>query len=452
MTLRTRLSAIVGVVIVCGGLVSGVVSAHVARDEATSAIARVLGDALELVRADPARDTSRLVQFAETSPTPMSATLFFDDATPISIVDGRDGDIRVRIPMLSNNEIISTLGEARGFPGSILVRSLQVGDGEWVSVAATTWDVEQRFRESLYRSLAISLAIGLVLVFIVWWLIRRTLRPVIVLTDQATNIAKGDLDVVLPIASSRDEIGKLTRALAAMVESLRRAVEVTADSETRMREFLGDASHELRTPLTVIRGYIDILDSGKVLSPEQRERAMRRLVGESQRMAQTIEDLLLLSEMGEVGGTRDESVDLGRVFEDHAHDLVVREPSRRISVSIDPGLVVRGNAAHLARLASNIFGNITRHTPHDAEVGVAVRGFSDHVEVVIDDAGPGLSAEMYDRSTEGFQRFDRGRSPEGGGFGLGLSIVSSVVNEHGGGLEMSPSPMGGLRVRIDLPR
>lgn len=452
MTLRTRLSVIVGVVIVFGGLSTGILAAQVARDESRSSIANVLDDALERVRADPNRDTSRLVRFAETSPVPISATMFFADSAPISIVDGRDGNIAVRIPTLSVEEIGSTIDRVRGFPGPILVRSLQVGDGEWVAVAASTEDVEFHFRESLYRSLEISLAIALALVIIVWWLIRRALRPVAALTDDASRIASGDLDVPLPVARGRDEISRLTRSLAAMVESLRGAVKVTAESETRMREFLGDASHELRTPLTVIRGYIDILDSGKELSPEQRERAMRRLVGESQRMSQTIEDLLLLSELGDTGVMNDESVDVGRIFEDHAHDLFVQQPLRKVSIAIDPDRIVRGNSAHLSRLASNIFGNIMRHTPDNAEVMVAVTGDADRVIVTIDDAGPGLSAEMYGRSTGGFQRFDKGRSPDGGGYGLGLSIIASVVNRHRGVLEMVPSDLGGLRVKVELPR
>ena len=452
MTLRTRLAAIAGVVIVCGGLIIGATTARVVRDDSMAAVSSILLDALEYVAADPGRDTSRIVQFADTSPTPLSATLFFDDDEPISLVDGMDGRIAVRIPDLSPEQIDSTLDRARGFPGSILVRSLKVGEGEWLSVASSTRDIEVRFRESLYRSLAISLAIALFLVALVWWLIRRTLRPVVALTDDASRIAAGNLDVALPVAKGRDEIGQLTRALSSMVASLRDALTVTARSEAGMREFLGDASHELRTPLTVIRGYIDILDSGKELSPDQRERAMRRLVGESQRMSQTIDDLLLLSELGELTHAHDESVDLGRIIDDHVHDVMVTQPGRRVLLSRAGESIVKGDAAHLARLASNIFGNIMRHTPPDAEVRVEVVSNSDRMVVTVDDAGPGLSAEMYRRSTEGFQRFDKGRSPEGGGFGLGLSIISSVVNEHGGTLEMSPSPLGGLRTRIDLPR
>jgi two-component system sensor histidine kinase BaeS len=69
---------------------------------------------------------------------------------------------------------------------------------------------------------------------------------------------------------------------------------------------------------------------------------------------------------------------------------------------------------------------------------------------IFDDAGPGLSAELYARSKEGFQRFDRAHSKSGGGFGLGLSILSSIVQRHNGVLSLMPSSLGGLRTQITL--
>jgi signal transduction histidine kinase len=97
-----------------------------------------------------------------------------------------------------------------------------------------------------------------------------------------------------------------------------------------------------------------------------------------------------------------------------------------------------------------VLSNISRHTPGDAEVDVVVSKIDGQAILVFDDAGPGLSAELYARTREGFQRFDRAHSKTGGGFGLGLSILSSIVQCHGGSLSLSPSPLGGLRTQITL--
>lgn len=451
MTLRTRLAATVGVVIVLGGLVSGAINARVARESAMSRIDSVLVDALGQVRRDPDRDTSVLVQFADSSPIPISATLYFTDDDPIALVEGVDGDTKVVIPALSASEATKTMEESRTFDGSVLARSLGLGDGEWVTVAASTRDIDDQFRGSLVRSLQVSLAVALATVLVVWWLIRRSLRPVAVLTEDASRIAGGNLDVTLPVVDGRNEIARLTGALASMVGSLREAVAVTAESERDMREFLGDASHELRTPLTVIRGYVDILASGRELTDDQRERAMRRLVGESARMTGIIDDLLLLAELGETPAVTSAEVELGRLVDDHARDLIAQNPDRPVEMDVRQDMVIRGDAAHLQRMLANVFANIVRHTPETARVEVSLSGGTGHAVLVVDDAGPGLSPELYGRPTAGFQRFDKARSTEGGGFGLGLSIIASVVNAHGGTFEMTPSPLGGLRTRIVLP-
>jgi signal transduction histidine kinase len=207
----------------------------------------------------------------------------------------------------------------------------------------------------------------------------------------------------------------------------------------------------LRTPLTVIRGYIEILNSGQELSEEQRERAMSRLVSESQRMSQTINDLLLLAELGEVRHQMSEVVDLSLLVSNHVRDFSEQQKNRIVKSMIASDVSIVGNSEQLSRMISNVISNISRHTAADAEVDVVLAQVDGKVALVFDDAGPGLSAELYARTKEGFQRFDRAHSKTGGGFGLGLSILSSIVQHHGGTLLLSPSPLGGLRTHITLP-
>jgi two-component system OmpR family sensor kinase len=201
----------------------------------------------------------------------------------------------------------------------------------------------------------------------------------------------------------------------------------------------------------VIRGYIEILDSGQELSDEQRERAMSRLVSESQRMSQTINDLLLLAELGEVRHEMTDVVDLSLLVTNHVRDFSEQKKSRKVKSTIANGVKVEGNIEQLSRMMSNVISNISRHTPDEAEVDVVLAEVDGNAILVFDDAGPGLSAELYARTREGFQRFDRAHSKTGGGFGLGLSILSSIVQRHSGTLSMSKSPLGGLRTQIAIP-
>ena len=452
MKLRTRLALLVGAVFIVGGGAIGGSSALIARQEAIDALDGVLSDAIASVRNDPAQDVSAVIEIADSSPVPISALLFFDDSEPVILVESRDGSEIVRFPALSVAEVTRAAEESmnKSAETELRIAAYSTGNGEWLVVGSSMTSISNQFHKSLIRSVQLSLVIALFMVVLVYWLIRRALLPIARVTRDAQGIAEGDLDRELAPAVGSSEIGQLSTSLHAMVNSLRSAVETTTRSESLMREFLGDASHELRTPLTVIRGYIEILNSGQELSEEQRERAMSRLVSESQRMSQTINDLLLLAELGEVRHQMSEAVDLSLLVSNHVRDFSEQQKNRIVKSTIASDVKVEGSSEQLSRMISNVISNISHHTPGDAEVDVVVSTIDGEMNLVFDDAGPGLSAEMYTRTREGFQRFDRAHSKTGGGFGLGLSILSSIVQRHGGSLSLSPSPLGGLRTHITL--
>jgi two-component system OmpR family sensor kinase len=453
MKLRTRLALLVGAVFVVGGGIIGGSSALIARQEAVDAVDAVLGDAISSVKNDPTQDVSAVLEIAETSSEPISALLFFDDSEPLVLIEARDGTEAVAFPNLSIAEVTRAAEKPIDKAGVVPLRiaAYSTGNGEWLVVGSSMSSVNNQFGKSLIRSVQLSLLIAAFMVVLIYWLIRRALLPIARVTRDARAIAEGDLDRAIVPVAGKSEIGQLSSSLQAMVDSLRAAVERTARSEALMREFLGDASHELRTPLTVIRGYVEILNSGQELSEEQRERAMSRLLSESQRMSQTINDLLLLAELGEVKHEMTDVVDLSLLAANHMRDFSEQQKSRIVKSTIASDVSIVGNSEQLSRMISNVISNISRHTAADAEVEVVLAEVEGKAIIVFDDAGPGLSAELYARTVEGFQRFDRAHSKTGGGFGLGLSILSSIVSRHGGTLSLSPSPLGGLRTYITLP-
>ena len=453
MKLRTRLAILVGIVMIVGGGVIGGVSALVARQGAIKALDNTLGKAIDVVRLDSVGDVSKILDFAESSPVPMSAMLFYSDGEPVALVEGRVGNDNLTFPALSIMQVQKATIQSQSLTGSIGIRmsALQTSGDEWLVVGVSTYEVGSQFGAAFRRNIELSLLIAAAMVALVYWMIRRELRPVAQLTQDARAIAGGNLSVMLSKESGKNEIAQLTESLTTMVNSLRDAVEVTTRSEIRMREFLGDASHELRTPLTVIRGYVDILNSGNELSQEIHDRAMHRFTSESLRMSQTIDDLLLLAELDEVNHDKVDGVDLSAMVADHVQDLTVQQPQRRVSSTVATDVRVQGNRELLERIFSNLMSNIARHTNTDADVGVSLVEREGSAILIVDDAGPGLSTEMYARSFEGFQRFDKAHSQSGGGFGLGLSILSSIVQRHGGVLTMSQSPLGGLRTIVTIP-
>jgi two-component system OmpR family sensor kinase len=311
--------------------------------------------------------------------------------------------------------------------------------------------IDHQFGITLRQSVVSALIIALFVTLIINSLTRRELNVLVEISNDSKLIAAGNLEVLLPQVDRPKEVAELSAALHDMVGSLRRAIELASDSENRMREFLGDTAHELRTPLTVIRGYIDILSSGRELPTGQTDRALRRLSHESQRMSSIIDDLLLLAEMGEVTTSIDELVDFSSIIHQSAQDLAEQQPDRPVTENVTRDVLVQGNAPLLERLLSNLVANIRQHTSPTTPVMFTLTRHGNTVVLTVDDAGPGLSEQMYSRATEGFQRFDRHRSSLGGGFGLGLSIISSVVSAHHGTLHLNPSFLGGLQTRVVLP-
>lgn len=453
MKLRTRLAATLGIALVTSGVLIGGATAWLSRSDAVHRIDGLLGGIASRIAVDPSKDVETLLASAETSPFSLIGEIYFSDADPFSVVEGHDGNKVLTLPTLSVDVVTRAVRQPITVDGStpLRIRATETGEGQWIVVGTSLRAVNSQFVGSLLQSLLVSAGIALLTTLLIWLVLRRELRPITRITETATAIASGDLGVELPVSARTNEVGELTTALRSMTSKLQAAVAITSLSEQRMREFLGDASHELRTPLTVVRGYVDILFGGRVLSDEQRERAIRRLVSESRRMDEIINDLLLLAELGEIHIANDDEVDLSRIVADHFADLGMHQLDRKVTIDVEPSVTVRGNAAHLERLVANIKSNILRHTDPDVEVHVSLTQLAGDIVLEVDDAGPGLSPAMYRRSTTEFQRFDHSRSHDGGGFGLGLSIIASIVQRHSGALELSPSSLGGLRTRVVVP-
>ena len=453
MKLRTRLVVTLGIALVASGVVIGGATAWLSRADEIHRIDVVLGGITQRIAADTSKDVETLLASAETSPFSLIGEIIFTDADQFSVVQGNDGEKVLTLPMLSAATVSRAVASAITVDGStsLRIRATAVGEGEWIVVGTSLSVVNAQFVESLLQSFLVLVGIALLTVLLIWFVLRRELRPITEITDSAIAIAGGDLGVELPNSARTNEVGDLTSALRAMTSKLQDAVSITALSEQRMREFLGDASHELRTPLTVVRGYVDILFSGRELSEEQRERALRRLVSESKRMDVIINDLLLLAELGEVDVNLSDEVDFSQIVVDHFADLRMHQPERTITLEVEPSVVLTGNAELLERLVANIKANILRHTQATIAVRASLALRGDSIVLEVADAGPGLPQSMYERSTTEFQRFDHSRSRDGGGFGLGLSIIASIVQRHAGTLEMAPSQLGGLLTRVVLP-
>ena len=236
-----------------------------------------------------------------------------------------------------------------------------------------------------------------------------------------------------------------------VVKTLRTSAEHERETRQAMQNFMGDASHELRTPLTVIKGYAEMLAGEIEIDSQARKKAFSRIVEQVDRMDETIASLLQLAEVGSVSANSFTTLDLSELVDNAADDLEAIDHNRVVTRDIAPALQVMGSPELLRSLLDNAIGNIHRHTASTAAARITLAKSGKQALLVIEDAGPGLPEGAYAQGIQGFQRFDKARSRNDGGTGLGMAIMSSIVEALDGRLTLGKSELGGLKIEIWLP-
>jgi len=227
-------------------------------------------------------------------------------------------------------------------------------------------------------------------------------------------------------------------------------VESLQINQKKMQEFLGDASHELRTPLTVIKGYFELISKGKFADEKKLDNYLDRVGIEIKRMEQLISDLLLIAELNENPAKSDEQISISQMVSDQIIDLKSLQPSRELKVDIQPEIYIKADQNLINQLLNNIFANIRKHTPEDCLVDILLKQNNGHVQLSIQDAGPGLPEEFYKNGSQYFERFDKSRNRASGGAGLGMSIINRITTNIGAEIKISKGKYGGLATEINF--
>jgi two-component system OmpR family sensor kinase len=333
-------------------------------------------------------------------------------------------------------------------------------------------------------------------------LIRRTMKPLDQLSEVATQVSRLPLDagevglaVRVPASAAHPgtEVGSVGHALNLMLDNVSNALEARQESEMKVRQFVADASHELRTPLTAIRGYTELMRMTEHFTPDG-EKSLARVQSQSERMTALVEDLLLLARLDEGQPLKLSDVDLTQLAVETVSDEKVMAPDRvwQLELPEEP-VVVRGDATQLHQVLANLLSNARKHTGPGTTVVTGVQRTSDGSAVVtVTDNGPGIAPEFVGRVFGRFTRADAARTNPAaaptpartrlpvphlplrpprppattsvaaataatvsaasaeGTSGLGLSIVQSIINAHGGTVGVTSVP-GRTEFTVRLP-
>ncbi|MCP3962129.1 MAG: HAMP domain-containing protein [bacterium] len=260
-----------------------------------------------------------------------------------------------------------------------------------------------------------------------WWLARRALRPVAIITRTAESLGAHGLDQRIPVVEADPEIQRLVDMINGMLERLER-------SFLQAVRFSSDAAHELQTPLTVLQGELDnAIQAAPAGSGEQR--LFTGLLEEVRKLKAIVRKLLILAraDAGRLS-LNVEEIDLGALVESAAEDIDAMAPDRRVEVDVAPRVRVRGDADLLGQAVRNLTSNAVKYSPAGGLIRFEVSASGEVASLRLANTAAPIPATARERIFDRFYRLDAARSPDAGGSGLGLSLAREIARAHGGDL------------------
>ncbi len=272
----------------------------------------------------------------------------------------------------------------------------------------------------------------------------KLVKPIVVLTDAARNLAKGKLEQRVVI-EGKDEIATLGEAFNQMAAALQQ-------SEETRRALTADIAHELRTPLAVQRAQIEAIKDGIYqLTPE----ALITIEEQNHLLSRLVEDLRILA-LADAGALTLEKSDVELVAlvqgiirrfaaqaQEHQITLKLATNPDNIRLVVDP--------QRIEQILHNLISNALRHSPENTSIEITVSASEKEIRITVRDHGKGIPGEAMPHIFERFYKVEKSRSRYEGGTGLGLSIARKLAQAHGGDITASNHQKGGAIFTLTIP-
>jgi len=291
-------------------------------------------------------------------------------------------------------------------------------------------------------------AVGVVTVLIAaglgWLLAGPAIRPLRRLTEHTKGL--GEDAEEMPEVRGVREAEDLSEAMSAMLSRLAAAQRVTTNSLQAAQDFAANAAHELRTPLTAMRADLDTLRIHDLPDDERAE--VVQDLSRAQRRVEAIITALGQLASGQLAQVEDrELIDITDMLDRVARENMRTATGVEIEVEADDDLgPIWGWPGGLRLAVDNLVRNAVTHGQATRIVLVA-RRLVHTLTIIVDDNGRGLPEEEHQAV---LGRFSRGSNAAPGGSGLGLALVAQQAALHGGGIELSNGPLGGLRATLTI--
>jgi len=315
-----------------------------------------------------------------------------------------------------------------------------------VLVTGSVQRVDAELRQLISR-LAVAAAGVLAIGFAGGWLISHfAIRPIGVMSATAGAISATKLTSRIDPRRVPTELHELATVLNRMFERLKIAFQQQA-------RFTADASHELRAPLAVVLSHTELALS-RDRSPEEYRKTIETCNNAAGRMKSLVESLLLLShaDVGELG-LQPVPMDLSDVVRDNVNLLTTLAGARSITLATQlQNTTMIGDPSRMSQVVANLLSNAIKYNQDGGSIAVTTEIILGDAVLTVADTGTGISVEDQKHVFDRFFRTDKARSRAVGGSGLGLAICKSIVEAHGGSVEVTSETGVGTTFVVRVPR
>ncbi|MEH6945406.1 sensor histidine kinase, partial [Bacillus sp. JJ722] len=288
---------------------------------------------------------------------------------------------------------------------------------------------------------------------------RRITKPVRELIKSSEQLSVGNYEIDIRI-KSRDEMGELAERFTKMAERIKEQIDMIEKDRDTLKQvqaqnkaFFDNVTHELKTPLTTILGYSQVLKDNGFTDKAFFDKGTSYIISESKRLNDLVIGILELSKSTSIEYKYFfENVNLSELIKSTANEMEIKAKRYNITIlcEVQNNLKQIGDKSKLKEVLINLIDNAIKYSRVNSSVRVHAYKEGTKILIKVKDEGEGIEEECLERLFEPFYRAPRRTVGEKGSSGLGLAIVKSIIEGHGGSIQIKSEISKGTEVIVEL--
>jgi len=330
-------------------------------------------------------------------------------------------------------------------------------NGNYIGIITICKDYNQLYNgnNSIINFITIiELAIFICIFILAFFITNRITKPISKLTEAVKQIENGDYDYEIK-CKTNDEVGILSKEFIKMKNKIKEQITTIQSEKEKVeklekvrKKFFDNVTHELKTPLTGISGYAEMLSEEMVDDEEFKERAIKRIYSESERLHKLVLDLIDVSKGASFVDETVKPINMGKLLNDICGDMNIKAKKYSHSILTDiKGGSILGRPNKIRELIINVIDNAIKYSTDD-KIYVRDMICNNYYKFEVENKSNPIPDNIYNKIFEPFVR--SGKSIERHSSGLGLYICDAIVKEHNGEIKIENGEKIVVKIKIPI--